>query len=482
MKTFLAFALFVLMMAPSPVTATDGDLDLTFGTGGKVTTDFDDAIALSLQPDGKMIVAGHLGGVEGRPLGLARYNIDGSLDTTFASEGKLTTDFAGGWRTAVALQSDGKIVVVGNFSSLLTNFALARYNSDGSVDSTFGTAGRVATQFQLALALALQSDGKIVMAGSDSGNRPLLVRYNGDGALDQGFGAGGTVTLGFTGQALAVQSDGKIIVAGFVWISPSYTDFALARYNGDGSLDVTFGTGEVITAFYPNYDYRSPGAAYAVAVQSDGKIVAAGGDLFDESGLRLARYKSDGLLDTSFGIDGKVTTGVDAISLAIQSDEKILIGSFPFGDAAIIRYSNAGSLDGTFGTGGYVSGDGAIALALQSDGKIVSVARSSLVRYNSAHPVMRFEPVKVSLGGSFTATFSGTNMNGQTYFDVRYRLPGDDSDQVALNWQYGLAAEHSVAADTVVGTWEVTGVRPHQSASEHTADFIPVSTAVRVAP
>src|SRR5262245_1615637 len=330
----LAFASFILMMATSPAFAGDGDLDLTFGRAGKVTTDFDDAISLALQSDGKMIIAGHLGLLQGRPMGLARYNIDGSLDTTFGKEGKLTTDFAGAWRSDVALQSDGKIVVVSNFSPSLTNFALARYNSDGSVDSTFGTAGRVATQLST-LALALQADGKIVLAGSDSGNQPVLVRYNSDGALDPSFGAGGKITTGFRSQALALQSDGKIVVAGFVLLSPSstdipspsYTDFALARYNGDGSVDVTFGTGgEVITTFYPDFDYGRPGAAYALAVQSDGKIVAAGGDLVDESGLRLARYNSDGTLDTTFGIAGKVTSGVDAISLAIQSDEKILIG------------------------------------------------------------------------------------------------------------------------------------------------------------
>ena len=145
------------------------------------------------------------------------------------------------------------------------------------------------------------------------------------------------------------------------------------------------------------------------------------------------------------------TSGVDASSLAIQSDEKILVGTFPFNDAAIIRYNNDGTLDSSFGTGGYVSGNGAAALAFQSDGKIVAVARSSLLRYNSAHPIMKFDPVRISLGRSFTATFSGTNMTDQTYFDVRYRYPGDDTDQVVLNWQHGLSAVHSVTTDTVVG-------------------------------
>jgi uncharacterized delta-60 repeat protein len=243
--------------------------------------------------------------------------------------------------------------------------------ADGDLDVTFGTAGKVTTDFDDAISLALQSDGKIVIAGSDSGNQPTLVRYNGDGSLDSSFGAGGKITTDFIGLALVVQSNGKIVLAGFAMISPFYTDFALARYNADGSLDTTFATaGEVITTFYPN-DAHRPGAIYAVAVESDAKIVAAGGDLVDESGLRLARYNSDGSLDTTFGIDGKVASGVDASSLAIQSYEKILIGTFPFNDAAIIRYNNDGTLDRTFGTGGYVSGNGAIAVAFQSDGKLL---------------------------------------------------------------------------------------------------------------
>jgi uncharacterized delta-60 repeat protein len=479
MKKYLDFALFILLMAPGSVPAADGDLDVNFGTAGKVTTDFE-LSALAVQSNGKMVVAGPNHSL--RQLELARYNIDGSLDTTFGSEGKLTTDLFGGYRSDLALQSDGKIVVVSNVFPSISDFWLARYNSDGSVDRTFGTAGKVAIDFHLTRALALQPDGKIVVAGSSSGNQPALCRYNGDGSLDPSFGAEGKISTGFTGQALALQSDGRIVVAGFVSITPSYSDFALARYTGDGSVDTTFGTGgKVITAFYPNYDYRS-GAAYAVALQSDGKIVAAGGDLVDESGLRLARYNSDGSLDTTFGIGGKVTNGVDAASLAIQSDGKIIIGTFPFVDAALIRYNNDGSLDRTFGTGGYVSGDGGNALALQFDGKIVAVSRYSLARYNNGLPILRFDAARVPLGGSFTATFSGLDLTDETYFDVRFRTPGSYTDQVALNWQRGLSQAHDLSIDLETGTWNITGVRPHQEANDHTTDFVLVSTALTVTP
>jgi uncharacterized delta-60 repeat protein len=477
MNRYFAFALFILLMAPSPIHASDGGLDLNFGTGGRVTTDLE-LSALAIQSNGKIVVAGPNHSL--RQLGLARYNIDGSLDTTFGSEGQLRTDFFGGYRSDLVLQPDGKIVVVSN--TFPGNFWLARYNSDGSLDGTFGMSGKVAIDFNLTRAVALQPDGKLVVAGSSSGNQPVLCRYNSDGSLDSSFGAGGRMATGFTGQALALQSDGRIAVAGFVSITPSYADFALARYTADGSLDMTFGTGgQVITAFYPNYDYWS-GAAYAVALQSDGKIVAAGGDLVDESGLRLARYNSDGSLDTTFGIGGKVTDGVDASSLAIQSDGKIIIGTFPFGDAAVIRYNNDGSLDRTFGNAGYASGDGGSALALQSDGKIVAVSRYSLARYNNSLPILRFDTASVPLGGSFTATFSGSDLTDGAYFDVRFRTPGSNTDQVALNWQRGLSQPHDVSIDLETGTWSVTGVRPHQEASDHTADFVFVSTTLKVTP
>jgi hypothetical protein len=210
--------------------------------------------------------------------------------------------------------------------------------------------------------------------------------------------------------------------------------------------------------------------------------VAAGGDLIDESGLRLARYNSDGSLDTTFGIGGRVTNGVDASSLAIQSDGKIIIGTFPFGDAALIRYDNDGSLDRMFGNGGYLSGDGGSALALQFDGKLVAVSRYSLARYNNSLPILRFDTASIALGGSFTATFSGSDLTDETYFDVRFRTPGSNTDLVVRNWQRGLSQVHDLSIDLETGTWSITGVRPHRDANDHTTDFLFVSTTLTVTP
>jgi uncharacterized delta-60 repeat protein len=322
----LALILVVIIVA-SPVCKGE-DLDPTFGTGGKITTDFsgrcDGASALALQSDGKIVVAGTSGTgcqpfvgnfvlphYEFGDFAVARYNHDGSLDATFASGGKVTTDFFGGSdnATAVALQSSGKIVVAGFADN---DFALARYNSDGSLDTSLGTGGKVNTDFSggtdEAWTLAVQSDGKIVVAGwtrVGSSADFALARYNSDGSLDATFGSAGKVTTDFSGgcdgiSALGIQSDGKVVVAGRTGTDcgggtfPT-GDFALARYNSDGSLDATFGNGGRVTTPFP-YPFWF-GWASALALQPDGKIVA-GGTYFVNFGL--LRYNSDGSLDTTF--------------------------------------------------------------------------------------------------------------------------------------------------------------------------------------
>jgi uncharacterized delta-60 repeat protein len=297
MKKFLGLALTLLIVVPSPVRAADGDLDTTFGSGGIVITDFggyDFASALALQSDGKILAAGttRSGGPSGSSnFALARYNSDGSLDTTFGTGGRVTTDSSGDG-SALAIRSDGKIVVAGEARGE-TSFVLAQYNSDGSLDTTFGSAGKVVrSDFSSSfhIALVLQPDGKIVIAGGRFSDFAQF-RYNSDGSLDTTFGSGGLVTTDFSGRddeayALAIQFDGKIVAAGRTTTTSGsvLSDFALARYNSDGSLDASFGTGGKVTTAFPS---PFPGAAYAMALQPDGKIVAAGGGLDVESGIRL---------------------------------------------------------------------------------------------------------------------------------------------------------------------------------------------------
>ena len=243
----------------------------------------------------------------------------GDLDTSFDSDGKVTTEVGStdDFARSVAIQSDGKIVAAG-FSSNGSDwdFALVRYNTDGSLDTSFDSDGKVTTAIgsgdDHAVSVAIQSDGKIVAAGYSNGSNWdfALVRYNTDGSLDTNFDSDGKVTTAIGGGAdyavsVAIQSDGKIVAAGYS--NGSNFDFALVRYNTDGSLDTSFDSdGKVTTDFGSGSDYGS-----SVTIQSDGKIVAAGGSSNGSNrDFALVRYNTDGSLDTSFDSDGKVTTAI----------------------------------------------------------------------------------------------------------------------------------------------------------------------------
>jgi uncharacterized delta-60 repeat protein len=388
-----------ILLAPTLIHAQtqSGTLDASFGTGGKATTDF--AGTVTVQADGKLVVAG--GANSG--FAVARYNSNGSLDTSFGASGKVTTDFGGLFQraTSVALQLDGKIVVAGgSVINEINDFAVARYNSNGSLDASFGTGGKVITDIEgvsaQAYSVAVQQDGKIVVAGAanlDGGYNFELVRYSSNGILDASFGTGGKVTTDFglldqgfsyaQGYSLALQQDGKILLAGQAYIGAG-NDFALARYNSNGTLDIGFGTGgKVITDFGTNND-----GASSMALQPDGKIVAAG---LARSRFALVRYNSWGTPDTTFGTGGKVTTSIGGLNdqasqVVLQGDGKILVagrtyvagpnftGNF---HSALLRYTSWGTLDTSFGTAGTVTmifggdSDGVSSIAVQPDGKIV---------------------------------------------------------------------------------------------------------------
>src|SRR5881397_614046 len=230
----VAVTLIATLIAAAAASAAPGSLDSTFGAGGKTTTSFGtgsaDIYALVLQPDGKLVAAGS--DVSQSAFALVRYNANGSLDPTFGMSGTASTpigiDTSGA--SALVLQSDGKLVAA--------DFAVVRYNTNGSLDATFGAGGKVTTSIGSdeddAYALALQPDGKLVAAGVTlNGFRWdfALVRYNTNGSLDTTFGTGGTVTTPIgTGDnsvsALVLQSDGKLVAAGYALIAGTY-DFTL---------------------------------------------------------------------------------------------------------------------------------------------------------------------------------------------------------------------------------------------------------------
>jgi uncharacterized delta-60 repeat protein len=374
------------------VEASAGDLDSIFGTNGivfpPISTKNDRALDVALQSDGKIIIVGYTGD-SNYDFVMARYGITGTLDPSFGSKGRVTTDFSGAndvGRT-IAIQRDDKIIVVGSASNI--NFGMARYNSQGSLDPTFGNEGKVTTLVRDytsdAFAVAVQSDDKIVVGGliqHETGQDFALARYTITGTLDTTFGSGGTVTTSISdlydwGSAIAIQPDGKIVMVGRSW-GIGY-DFALARYNPGGNLDLDFGNSGVVTTNIGQNDFAS-----AVALQSDGKIVLAGSvtDEMVREGFALVRYTPTGTLDLNFGHNGIVTTfiGVNAAgyALVLQPDNKIVVAGVAKGGFALVRYYPNGNLDSTWGNGGIVTttfGSGKWVesgkAVLQPDGKIV---------------------------------------------------------------------------------------------------------------
>ncbi|WP_224368117.1 hypothetical protein [Hyalangium versicolor] len=355
-----------------------GSLDTSLVTGPVITpvgAGEDYAEGIAVQPDGKILLVGRTAASQGTTFAVVRYSRDGSLDTGFGTGGKVTTAVGtpNSQAFAVALQTDGKILVAGTADGGASgiDFALVRYNADGSLDTSFGNGGKVTTAFgngaDSAYALLLQSDGKILLGGdTDAGATGLdfaLARYNSNGSLDTGFGTGGKVTTSIKSAAgrdtifsLALEtvgSEARIVAAG------GDGDFILARYTPAGALDTGFGTGGKINGLFTT----SIGSARAVAVTSDGKLVVAGHSNHD---FALVRLSDAGTLDTGFGTGGKVITQVsttnwdEATALVIQADGKLVVGGWMYtgsgssGDFALLRYESTGVLDSGFGTGGKV--------------------------------------------------------------------------------------------------------------------------------
>jgi uncharacterized delta-60 repeat protein len=405
---FLITAIIILvsLLTPHRAQGAAGNLDPRFGNGGVAITDFaqteDYAYAVAVQADGKIVVSGQSGIYPDLHSALVRYNRNGRLDSTFGTGGKLTVtfNFVSDYLFALALQSDGKIVAAGSTSG--TAFLLARFNADGSLDQGFGTNGSVETTFgdQTAAgeALVVQPDGKIIIVGvSGAGpyselNDFALARYNSDGSLDQTFGGTGKFKTNFPGvdntgssaTSVALQPDGKLVVGGYYKKNDRTPhQFALARYNSNGTLDSAFGqSGKVMTGMGLGDAF-----SFGIALQSSGRIVLAGySDTTQDHDFSLIGYTSNGTVDSTFGNGGFMTTDFSgatddiAYAMTAQSDGKLVVagrtGEYPQNDFAVARYSSNGQLDQTFGMGGKVvndfsSIDQAYGIALQSNGRIV---------------------------------------------------------------------------------------------------------------
>ena len=303
------------------VSAAPGDLDPTFHALGYVMTPVgtstDLANGVAVQSDGKMVVVGQTYNGSNSDFCVVRYNVDGSLDTTFNGTGKQSLSFGSGddIARAVAIQSDGKIVVIGHTNDgSRWRIADARFTTAGQLDSSFGNGGKSVISLpgsvhDYGFGVAIQSDGSIVIVGTDQGSSydMAVVRLTSSANLDTSFNGTGMANIAVgagTDEAscVAIQSDGKIVVGGYSR-NATDNDFAAVRLMPNGSLDTSFnGTGKLITPIGPGNE-----RANSVTIQTDGKIVLAGGS-FDNSGISniaLVRYTSTGVLDTNFGTAGK---------------------------------------------------------------------------------------------------------------------------------------------------------------------------------
>lgn len=386
--------------APATVTVygAPGSLDTSFG-GGKVMlpggASDDYAYAAAVQADGKIVIAGRAAEQRG-DFALIRLDRDGNLDTSFGTGGRVLTDFAGASETiyAIAIQPDGKIVAAGvsTVTGSGNDFALARYRPDGSLDTSFGTGGKVTTTIgpdsDTAYAVLVQPDGTIV-AGGDSNRATTgvdfaLARYTAAGVLDPSFGTGGialTPIAQFGARdsiyALARQADGKLVAAG------GEGDFTLVRYHADGSLDAGFGTGGKLAHLFGS----TIGAARAVTVAPTGEIYVAG---HAHHAVSVARLTAAGVLDGSFGTGGKVQTMLSATNwneaqaIALDAGGKLVVAGWVYegassaGNFAVVRYDSAGALDPAFGDAGVVitpvapgtKPDQGMAMVLQPDDRV----------------------------------------------------------------------------------------------------------------
>ena len=421
---YFAFALFIITAVFSTTAhtrAADGDLDATFGTGGKVSTDvgasFDSANNAAQQTDGKIVTVGTTRNTDTDPDNflMVRYNTNGSLDTTFGTNGTViiingtgTADF--GTATGIDFQADGKILV-----SMIKN-KIFRFNQNGSSDTTFGTNGALTIPASGSVSISgygdikVLSNGKVLVCGSGNlSSNPFnqgfgLARLNQDGSLDATFGTGGIVRTSFTTGTtaaftteLSIAANGKIAIGGSVNPQMSVGQPGIAVYNADGSPDTSFGNGGKVL-----FTGTSANFFGSLVWQADGKIISCGRRGLDSGGISgyFRRFTASGAPDTSFGTNGEVIARINNSStptmndVIVQPDGKFIgfgTGYTPDGTIglAVSRYLISGASDTTFGINGAVvtifntssnlNQAQALTGFLQTDGKIVAAGAETII-------------------------------------------------------------------------------------------------------
>ena len=429
---FFVSALLLTTIIAYAAPGAAGDFDLTFNQTGYSVSAFgggdDYGLASARQSDGKIVSAGISSHGQITVFSAVRHNPNGSLDTTFGRNGKAFTSFgAGGYGAigptgsgarAVAIQSDGKIVLAGQvnyrseqFGPVYIDIGVVRYNIDGTPDTTFDGDGKLITPVSpsgtnMAFAIAIGIDGKIVVGGRGPANGLVVVRYNPDGSLDTTFDGDGKLTTTQFGAANAVlvQPDGKIIVAG-VRSAGGSPDYATLRLNVDGALDTSFnGTGVA-----PTPAVNGSHMAHSLALQPDGKVIVSGE--WDRGMIALIRYNPDGTYDNAFGNAGFMyftyyTNSFSSNEVLLQPDGKVVVaanvnpatsGDENF-DLILFRFNSNGSVDNTFnGTGSLRTSIGkgndfVTAAMLQPDGKIVLTGYVEQPVLGRDFTLVRYEP------------------------------------------------------------------------------------------
>ena len=494
---------------------SQGSIDSSFGIGGVVTTTVGNSnviFSVAIDGSGRIVTGGDSSNGGSQRMTLARDTSDGVLDSTFGTGGRSIPSIGSGSSNAasIAIDSNGKIVAGGNsFNGSNGIFTLARFTSTGALDSTFGTGGvetsTIGNGGSLINSIAIDNNGRILAGGNSLINGHgifTLARYTSAGVLDNTFGTGGVVTTQIGSSysminSVAVDSTGNIIVGGYS-NNGTYNVFTLARYTSAGVLDTTFGAGGVITS--PIGVTNS--SINSIAIAAGGKIVV-GGYSSDGNNLNftVARYRSDGILDCTFGSCGVAShIGVSSSSvssLVIDSVGKIVAGGYSSDGSnvnfTIARYSASGALDSTFGTGGVVTStpqtySSINSIALTSNGKIVAGGLSNPgLGMNSA--LVRYFGESVALP-AFTLSHStesatvGTSINGYSITSTggpisSYSISPNISNGLSFDTTTGLIAGTPLSAVSLV-TYTITGTNGSGTA---TATFaITVSTAQVVTP
>ena len=377
--------------------AQSGMLDPDFGNNGLVTFDIenlDEGKKVVVQPDGKILITGRLGGsLNSEKIGIIRLNENGSLDSTFSNNGYWTNSSLTleGTGIDIAVQPDGKILLLANATDIANQqkTIITRLNSNGRLDQVFGNFGSEELDAG-GVAMALQSNGKIVIF-LNVGTEINLVRLDQFGTKDPFFGDNGlasvnTFDLGSFRGDIAIQKDDKIVVT--TGILDNDTDIFLARFEREGQLDSRFGnSGRVRTDIAGRDEFGR-----SLLIDSNDKILVGGGTttFFGGRDFSIVRYDSDGDKDLSFGDFGVATTDFSRgsetnHSIALQEDGKIVAAGFigvrPNHDFALVRYNTDGSIDQSFGDAGKVTTDFgaddlAYSVAIQPDHKIVALGHT----------------------------------------------------------------------------------------------------------